>query len=373
MKKHVIAASLAAAFSASISAPVLAQNVSLSGLVDLGYGTVNAPGVTSASGPRVAQNGSATTAILITGSEDLGGGMRANFRYEMNPDFTGGTGLVASTTNTSGGAGNGYNFVGLSGQWGEIKLGRLNTPTLAANGIGNVYGTALGGGYATAVGGVFTRYTSGTNQNHTAPTRFNNAVEYTSPTFNGAQARLLYVPQIGTAGGTAQRPGVTDIGLSWATGNLNLMAAQQRIENGANAAAASDPTNGLLGGIANASSTLTTLAGNYTMGNVRVMGMRFTDKSSADGLAGTDYSGYILGVRYTQGAMAYSANVGVSDDGKTSNVDRRITAAGFDYSLSKRSNIYGRYVIADANTNSNTDDSTNGETKTIHVGIRHTF
>lgn len=350
MKKHLIAVAVAAA----VAAPAMAQNVSLSGLIDMGYGMADAPGANQPNTARVATNGSATTAILITGSEDLGGGMRANFRYEMNPDFQGGTGLAAAT------GANGYNFVGLSGGFGDVKVGRLNTPTLAAWGIGQVFGTALGGGYSTAVGGIFTRYTAATTGVHTAPTRFNNAIEYSTPTLNGLQGRFLMVPknENGAAASTSNRPAVTDIGLSYAAGPLNLMFAQQEVKNGSIAEATSDPLNGVLGATADAKNKLQTIAGSYALGNLTLRAARFSEKTTV--ATARDLQGFVIGARYAQGALAYTANYGKSDDGTTANVDRRIIGVGVDYSLSKRSTIYGRYVTADNNTNSSTDDTTNG-------------
>ena len=119
------------------------SSVTLSGLVDIGYGSVNAPanalGVQTGDIKRVAQNGSATTNITIGGVEDLGGGMKALFRYEMNPDFVSGSGLTGGAGATSGAGAvaigngaNGYHFVGVEGAFGKVLFGRLNTGSLAA-------------------------------------------------------------------------------------------------------------------------------------------------------------------------------------------------------------------------------------------------
>jgi len=126
MKKSLIA--IAALASVSVYAQ---STVTITGVFDLGYRQVAAPFSTSTKGGF--QNGTATSAILIQGEEDLGGGLKANFRYEINPDLTAGAGfsgnvLASGTTNAMGSHGstnyvrtsngaNGYNFVGVSGFW----------------------------------------------------------------------------------------------------------------------------------------------------------------------------------------------------------------------------------------------------------------
>jgi predicted porin len=390
--------------------------VTISGLVDIGYGQVNAPGnnagVQAGDISRAAMNGSGTTAIVISGSEDLGGGMRALFRYELNPDFVGGSGLTggaggqATGFNANAGASadavtlgsgaNGYNFVGVSTpDYGAIRVGRLNTGTLSAWGVGSVFGTALGSGFGASQ--IFARSvpSSGANFNNTAPTRFNGAVEWTSPTINSFTARVLYVPQVDVAGAgglggciassatacaaasTAQaalvpganRGGATDISLGYSKGPLNAMIAQQTVKIGANG------VNTLVSPIANANATtgdykLTTAAANYqVMPQLRAFAAYWTEKMGTT----HDAQSYMLGARYTMGVIDLSASMGKNDSKLSSNADRKILGLGVDYNLSKRSALYARYENRDANTNDATDSSTHGVTKTTHVGIRHTF
>ena len=65
--------------------------------------------------------------LWVTGSEDLGGGMKANYRYEWQVDTADG-----ATTATDAGDNLETNArearVGLSGGFGEVQLGRLKTP-----------------------------------------------------------------------------------------------------------------------------------------------------------------------------------------------------------------------------------------------------
>jgi predicted porin len=419
MKKSLVALAALAATSAFAQ-----SSVTISGLVDIGYGQVNAPGnnastrIQSGDVKRVAQNGSATTAILIQGTEDLGGGMRALFRYELNPDFVGGAGLtggagvqsggfnsqgasgntINDTTVAYGNGANGYNFVGLATpNLGTVRFGRLNTGTLSAWVTGSVFGTALGSGFGSS--GIYTRHVpaSGSNYNNTAPTRFNGAFEWTSPTVNSFTARVLYVPQVNVTGAGGQsgciassssacaapavdsangiqvpganRAGVTDFSVAYNQGPLNAVIAQQTVKIGsAGVHTLVSPVHNTLA-VTGVNYKLTTAAANYKVGNTTVYGAYWTERQTTT----IDAAAYMLGVKYTMGAVDLMASTIKNNSKLSSNVDRKLVGVGADYNLSKRTALYARYESRDADTNSGTDSASAGVTKTTHVGIRHSF
>jgi predicted porin len=144
MKKHLIAAAVAAA----VAVPAMAQNVTLSGYVEAGYQDAKINNVSSSN---------ATTGIfgsprvVISGSEDLGGGLKAGFRLESTIDITTGRfGAQPTTTAVTGGAstypdGTGYfdrgAEINLSGAFGMVRLGKfdhLGGEDNDLNAIGNV-------------------------------------------------------------------------------------------------------------------------------------------------------------------------------------------------------------------------------------------
>ena len=393
---------------AACGASFAQSTVTISGLLDLGYRSVNAPEAYADTKGVFGTGGSATTAILIQGTEDLGGGMKATFRYEINPDLVGGTGFtgigqsalangqVYSGANTGG---NGYNFVGVeSANLGGVKIGRLNTGTLSAWGVASVFGTALGSGYGSA--SQYARYgaTASTFWN-TAPTRFNNAVEYQTPNMNGFTGRLLVVPQVNqssaddttglsssllsasgvqtvatSANGSAvnagvNRAGVTDLSLAYSKGPLNVMVAQQEIKYGTQGVSA------LVGvgpaATAGTTHTLTTVAANYTIGAVRILGGMWTEKQNTS--TAVNLTGNIIGARYVMGATTLMASMAQTNDKSAANVDRKIMGIGAEYALSKRSALWARYENRDANKNNGDDTNAAGVTKTMAVGVRHTF
>lgn len=129
----------AAAGTALAQAPA---NVTLYGLIDSGVERINNIGPTGASMSRMPSlTGSVPSRWGLRGSEDLGDGLRAVFTLEQG---------VAPDAGVPNQGGRGFGrqaFVGLSGPWGSVTLGRQYTmlfwALLDADVLGpNIYGTS---------------------------------------------------------------------------------------------------------------------------------------------------------------------------------------------------------------------------------------
>jgi len=141
MKKHLIAAAVAAAV---VAPAAMAQNVTVYGILDTGVQYFD-DGTDSY--VRSVDNALATSRLGFRGSEDLGGGLKAEFQLEarLNPS-AGNTKQTAAATSTLS-ARNSSNYkatetqqlfgreswVGLSGGFGAIRLG--TTDVTDANNI----------------------------------------------------------------------------------------------------------------------------------------------------------------------------------------------------------------------------------------------
>ncbi len=409
MKKTLVA------IAALASVTAFAQStVSITGNADLGYRMLNAPeGYSDTSG--AVQNGASTTMISIEVAEDLGGGTKATFRYEINPDLIGGSGVTgtsqsfvsASTAGvgtsamvtTANTGGTHQVFLGLyDAKLGGVKIGRINTGTLDAWGVASVFGTALGGGYGSA--GQFARYgATATTFWNTAPTRFNNSFQYESPNIAGVVGKYTFVPKINvsntvdttdlsssltningiqstaaSAGGSYVNPGVNragvqEIALRYVNGPMTLAYAQQQIsvgDQGISAIVGVGPS-----ATANTKHKLTTFAGNYNMGAATVYGGFWTEKQ--DTATAVDISGNIFGLKYVMGRTELALSQAATNDKSSANVDRKIVGLGATYNLSKRTSVYYRNENRDANTNVSTDVAASGKTTTQAFGIRHQF
>jgi predicted porin len=134
MKKSLIALAVAGAFSGSAFAQ---STVTLFGIVDTGFGYFKGDG--NGNQKVMRNSGLNSSRFGMRGSEDLGGGLKANFWAEWGSNTDDGSGQGTNTNNQASGngpaagGGQGFTFnrrmfVGLSGGFGEFRLGRDYTP-----------------------------------------------------------------------------------------------------------------------------------------------------------------------------------------------------------------------------------------------------
>jgi predicted porin len=165
MKKTLIAL-------AALAATGAFAQVTVYGRMDAGYGvyTTTTPGATAGSTVDTKSNGvqsknSVSSLLGIKGSEDLGGGLKANFVLEGNLDPA--VGAAYSFDRTS--------LLGLSGGFGSVAFGRDYVPTFKLTGVGEVNG--------------FSKLTTIQNP---GPTSVSNLVFYSTPVMSGFQVNVAY-------------------------------------------------------------------------------------------------------------------------------------------------------------------------------------
>lgn len=112
MKKSVLALAVLGAFAGAASAQ---STVTIGGFVDANV-------IKNIGTKDKTMGDSGGSRLNFRGSEDLGGGLRANFGLEHR--LTPGNGTSTSGTKFW----NGFSTVGLSGSWGRVDLGRQYTP-----------------------------------------------------------------------------------------------------------------------------------------------------------------------------------------------------------------------------------------------------
>jgi predicted porin len=207
MKKTVLAMAVVGALPFAASA----QNVSVYGRIDTGvqsYSQTTAAGV-NASATRPGNSLWTTNRFGIMGSEDLGGGLKAEFMLESGLTFSNGLAgrntltsssslaitITAIVTNSTVAAGSlsisqSYStsqdtfmfdreaWVGISGSFGRVQLGRVNGMQT------NVDSLVSQAGNFGLVGRV------GTTNTDALTDKIGNSVLYTSPTFNGLSVQV---------------------------------------------------------------------------------------------------------------------------------------------------------------------------------------
>ncbi len=349
MKKSLIALAALAA-----TASFAQSSVTLSGLLDLSYHTVSGNGTNATTKLDSVSSsiGSATSAINLNAVEDLGGGLKAQAFYAFDPR--------ANINNSTGAIGRHEAYVGVSGGFGNIRLGSINTANLQANGAGAVFGTATGSGFTeiqTAAGG---------------GVRFNNSLRYDTPTFNGFAASLTYAAGNKDALTGGATPQITDLGLSYNNGPLAVnFSSLTRSATDAQAAVASTATTagGSVGSAAvtaGVKNTFNLIGVNYTIGNAKLFaGYGDGDKSAS----GSDAKLSRVGATYTMGAVTLLGSYSELEIG--TNPKRKTTGLRADYALSKRTTAYAGYEAYDQGSAIAT--GLGNKRNTAMVGVRHSF
>jgi predicted porin len=257
--------------------------------------------------------GLSTSRIGFRGTEDLGGGLSANFQLEQGLNLSSG----------SGGTFNRQSWVGLSGGFGEIRLGNTPTPyddVATASGLGfdsNVFDSS---------DIMFTQdaYTS----------RPGSVIYYATPDFGGFSAAVSYSLN-------ANKQDYTSLRLGYAAGPLAVNVAYQD-ESDAN------------------NEKYTVLNGAYDFGAFKLLAAYGT-------LSVADTDEYSIAVEVPLGA-AMTVSLGYAATDTTGQTKATGFSGAVTYGLSKRTTLYAGFRN-DKGTGfgSTVVDSRYG------VGIRHAF
>ena len=314
MKKSLIALAVLAASGAAMAQ----SSVTLYGVVDTGLtyskGEESVYGMTHV-------GGNVNSRLGFRGVEDLGNGLKATFNLESGfsaddgTNYMGQDGLAFTRTST----------VGLAGNFGEVRLGRMLTSSYLAVNRYDAFGdTGIGASLAWNI-----------PQTGYAP-RTENAISYTSPNFSGFK--------IGAEYGFGEKQKARDsryfgMGATYDNGPLSLGLGYDRINN-VGYVAANPPAPAELG------EDLTTwqLGGAYNFGVAKLLAF-YKQTKYKDVLVGDSekLKTFGLGVTAPVGAAgevrASYNNYKISDDnGKADQL-----SLGYVHNLSKRTALYGTY------------------------------
>lgn len=304
MKKSLIALAVLAASGAAMAQ----SSVTLYGVVDTGLtyskGEESVYGMTHV-------GGNVNSRLGFRGVEDLGNGLKATFNLESGfsaddgTNYMGQDGLAFTRTST----------VGLAGNFGEVRLGRMLTSSYLAVSRYDAFGdTGIGASLAWNI-----------PQTGYAP-RTENAISYTSPNFSGFK--------IGAEYGFGEKQKARDsryfgMGATYDNGPLSLGLGYDRLN--------SNTMDGLL-----AASDLKTvhLGGAYNFGVAKLLAFYKQSKVSN----APKFKTFGLGVSAPVGAAgevrASYNNYKISDDnGKADQL-----SLGYVHNLSKRTALYGTYA-----------------------------
>lgn len=328
MKKNLIALTVLGAMACAASA----QNaVTVYGVVDAGVLYENG---SSAAGSVLNLNSGLQSGSRLgfKGSEDLGGGMSANFVLETGINIDNGS------LGQGGLAFGRQSWVGLSGGLGSVKLGRQYAPYFLAVDSADPFGTS-GPGEAT-------RLFASTGY------RMNNTVNYSTPALGGFAAEVAY--GFGEVAGNTAASRQLSLSVGYANGPL---AAKLAYHN-ANDATGNNPVKN------------TFLGGTYDFVAAKAYFGYAMNKNSTT----LDTRDVLIGVSVPYGASTVAADYIRKNDKFNSNANASQIALGYYYALSKRTNLYTAYSRLANDGAASYQVATAGATETmLAVGVRHKF
>ena len=334
------------------------STVTIDGSYDAGFQAIDYKG---AKVNAIGNNGSTTSQINFRGSEDLGGGLKAEFRVETDWNTVSNNGNTGAkkadgTLAAASTFGNGELRGGLVGGFGRVDFGAINNAQLDAYLTGQPFGTAIGSAFR----GVFS--TDAASAMGASVVRFDNSARYITPNFNGFSASVLGVQKnskanssnFSTTTGNFDYAGVQEFSLRYNNGPINAIVASTKQDlAGTGLTAFTAGTAPAFGTTATADNTVssatnTTLGANYTFGDFTVYLLNQTAKNSlvSNGSATVDRSVTTVSGKYTMGSNVFIAQAGTAKNNIASAANTgntSIFSLGYDYNLSKMTSIYVRY------------------------------
>lgn len=365
MKKSLIALAVLA----SSGAAMAQSSVTIYGLMDVWVGStktdISSTIVPAANGSTrnsvLNSGGLATSRIGFKGTEDLGGGLKANFTIEtaISPDAPQATRLGSRIAK-----------VGLSGGFGEINLGPDWTPydntRFAAN---DTFTANIASSFST-----WLSYEDNPN----------NMVAYTTPSFGGLTGSVAYAfGEDKTAAPGSKASSITSLSLNYAAGPVVAgIAHQQQKQNGANGTFSAIPgflTDPLVVAaftLGNGKTSYTLINGSYDLGALKVVAGFNTVKHVETGVAGsTKANEYNIGLEAPLGA-----NLTIGGGYAQSKIKDNGTAVakttGYSvvakYALSKRTLAYTAVTQTKLKAQPTASDLT-VKSSLFAVGVQHYF
>jgi predicted porin len=337
MKKSLIALAVLAASGAAMAQ----SSVTLYGIADVWLGSVKVEtGPVSTTQTLLHSGGVSTSRWGLKGSEDLGGGLKANFQLEQ----------AFSVDTGAGGTFNRESWVGFSGGFGAVQLGLTGTPFDKVQGLSDA---AFDSDLAPAnnpAGGVFR-----TSNDYTS--KPGNQIFYQAPTFGGFSGAVSYSLDEDTNFSTtiATPMSITSMNLTYAAGPVGAQFAYQK----------EDRTDATWNDLA-----YLRLGASYNFGIATAKVMygkvdntnNVTDGETTEWQVGADFP--------VSQALTLSASYAKSDDNDAAGgIERKGLGLAAAYSLSKRTTLYGGLKTAKATPNVGDDTKYN----VFAVGVKHSF
>jgi predicted porin len=362
MKKLLIATAALAMVAGTAQAQ---SSVTVYGIVDMGY-AINTDDNNGRETTGVKAGNQSGNRLGFRGTEDLGGGLKANFTVETGFDPTGNqtnllgyrdtaAGHASAPGGTVGGtvttATNRQSWVGLSGGFGEARIGWQYTVDYTITSLSGIQQTTES-----------TR--GGTAHLHTNLASRATGATYYSPKFANLQV-------IGFIGEASDETTATDtktvdadvynLGAIYSAGPLvaGISMGQQKTAQTT--------------GTQRPDADSLVIGASYTLGAIKVGATYGENESKTNAGVKTDKDHYQLSASYTLGKTVLLASFGnkTTDAAGVTTADVDMYQIGLNYNLSKRTNAYA--YIGQEEDDKAAASSDVKKVKTTVVGVRHQF
>lgn len=280
--------------------------------------------------------------IGVKGSEDLGNGLKAIFQIESE---------VLGSNGGAGNVGDRNTYVGLSGDFGTVLMGRHDTPYKIATGSLDLFADTIAD-YNNHIGSFY-----GANRGAGFDVRAPQTLAYVSPNMNGLTIAAAVVGATVDEAAGNRDTGAISLAAMYANGPLFASLAYENYEGGlvrrARVRTAAFATTSV--SLRNNDAWKLGLgykANDFTIGfvyeNINANGRSFL----APGITGRDQENYMINASYAFGNNVLKAQYGHSSPdrarltatGATANADYDSWSIGLDHNLSKRTSLYAIYT-----------------------------
>lgn len=258
------------------------------------------------------------------GNHEINPNLKAFFQIEQQINFTTGSNDGNSTNFATRDT-----FVGLSSNFGSVQVGRFDSPFKVARGPANLFGDQVGDMRN------LTRFGNGRFDE-----RYDNTIQYTTPTLGGFNAKLAYSMYEGQFAVEDEDSDALSMSLNYAGGPLEASLAYEKVEE--------DASRGERDGIRAAAA--------YKLFNsFKLVGFYQTVDHDSPIQADRDrWSSdvYGLGGEYSISDKTALKAMWMTRDSDADNADADMWVVGVEHKLDKAVRVYANYAVIDNDDNS---------------------
>ncbi|QQS54803.1 MAG: porin [Candidatus Competibacteraceae bacterium] len=278
----------------------------------------------------------------VVGSEDLGGGLNAVYRYEFGVDMTEGGNWDSNRPK----------YVGLKGGFGTLTLGTQDTPYYNVAGITDIFNSGKTFLYPQWLGGGFS-LSGDRSQADGDLVRLSNSVYYSTPDFSGFSGEAMLVMN-GPSSDISNDVDIWNLAVKYSNGPFFAGASYIKLEGKSNIPLNPDTLPGVTYDLdlSNWVLGLGYNSGPFGVGFIYEQGSLYSlnlftgikDTAGTQFFPGDDANNWYLTGQYVFGNNTLRAAYGQLDTGVDGDDKIDNYVVGYQYNFSKRTSIWVEYI-----------------------------